>query len=74
MHDMRPVSKWVDDHIFFRVKKEYVSSYNKMREECRKDIKKEGGKMQKEGQIWYQEKKDSDDKAEEYNEDMSSQI
>lgn len=31
------------------LKKEYMSSYNKMQEGCRKDIEKEGGKMQKGG-------------------------
>ena len=25
-----PVSKWVDDHIFFRIQRKYLAEYNKM--------------------------------------------
>lgn len=35
-----PLDKWVDDHIFFRIQKEFLEEYNQSRSEWHKDLAK----------------------------------
>ena len=41
-----PISKWVDDHIFFRVPQVHLSKYNALRREWRQDIQAHRGHRQ----------------------------
>lgn len=71
---MGPLSKWVDDHIFFRIRREFLPMYNKSRERWAEDIRKEGGEKQVGGRCWFQGAKNFDDCFDEYDEDMLEPI
>lgn len=47
-----PASRWVDDHLFIRILKEFVSSYNEDRKRWHQEITKRG-RHQDGGRIWY---------------------
>jgi hypothetical protein len=49
---MGPVSKWVDDHIFFRVRREYIQQYNAQRQIWSQDVDARG-QLKRGGRIWY---------------------
>ena len=68
------ISKWVNDHVFFRVPTTQAGSYNKFRNSCRERILQEKGAHYKGGRIWYRGTLLPDDQIEEFDEDMSFPI
>jgi hypothetical protein len=69
-----PLSKWVDDHIFFRIRCEYLSSYNAQRSKWCKTIAKNGGRVQSGSRYWYQGETMPNDLPAEFDEDTASSI
>ncbi len=67
-----PVSKWVDDHVFFRIPRKHLEDYNRKRSGWATEIQKNGGKHHKGGRIWYQGNAMPDGNPSEFDEDMSS--
>jgi len=49
-----PSSKWVDDHIFFRIRREHLTTYNLMRQGWHQTIMLNGGRHQSGSRFWYQ--------------------
>lgn len=66
-----PISKWVDDHVFFRVPTTQARDYNRFRNSCRERILHEKGAHHKGGRIWFGGTLLPDGQIEEFNEDMS---
>ena len=71
-HGMGPLSKWVDDHIFFRVPRGHLEAYNAQRGEWRREISAHGGRRQDGSRVWYGGKDLPNDVAEEFDEDCSA--
>ena len=66
---MGPVSKWVDDHMFFHICREHLQEYNGKREAWCREIRENGGCVQDSSRIWYSGKTMPDGKPEEFDED-----
>lgn len=71
---MGPISKWVDDHIFIRIRRDAVQEYNRRREQWAAEIRESGGKQQDGGRIWYRGATKPDGQPEEFDEDCTSPI
>ena len=69
---MGPLSKWVDDHIFFRVPQGRLAAYNAQRGEWRCEISAHRGWRQDSSRVWYGGKDLLNDVAEEFDEDCST--
>ena len=69
-----PVSKWVDDHIFFRIQKQHLTEYNNMRAQWHQNIVDNGGRRQDGSRIWFRGNTMEDDRSEEFDEDNSSPL
>jgi hypothetical protein len=69
-----PLSKWVDDHIFFRIRREHLKSYNSYRVNTRNSIRHKGGKIYNGGRLWYRGSRTSDGREEEFDEDVSTLV
>lgn len=69
-----PISKWVDDHIFFRVLQVHLFKYNALRREWRQDIQAHRGHRQSGSQLWYGGKDLPEGSQEEFDEDCSSSL
>jgi hypothetical protein len=52
-HGIGPLTKFVDDHAFFRVPKKHLDTYNELRNEYAKVIADNGGARQTRSRIWY---------------------
>ena len=72
-HGIGPLDKWVDDHIFFRVKREHIMDYNKARSGWHQQILT-GGPQRNGGRIWFEGHATADGNTEEFNEDCSAPI
>lgn len=66
-----PVGKWVDDHLFIRIRRKYVSAFNKMRAECHGRIMARGGRHHTGGRFWFGGDALPDGRVEEFDEDMA---
>ena len=66
-----PLSKWVDDHIFFRVPCKYINSYNAKRSFWKAVIAENGGQSQSGSRLWYHGEAMPDDLPAEFDEDAS---
>jgi hypothetical protein len=64
-----PISKWVDDHLFFRIRCSHLEPYNKSRAAQAKIIQEYGGALHNKGRIWFKGKPLENGKVEEYDED-----
>ena len=73
-HGMGPLAKWVDDHIFFRVPRTHLRSYNAQRAEWHSEIHASGGRRQEGGCLWYGGKDIPGGLAEEFDEDCSATL
>lgn len=73
-HGIGPVSKWVDDHVFFRVPRNLLNDYNYTRGKSCEHIKAEGGRRHDRGRIWYAGKRLPNGKIEEFDNDLSATI
>ena len=69
-----PIARWVDDHIFFRIPRRYLSEFNRIRSLIAERITKEGGYRVRGGRSWIAGGKLPNDEIEEFDEDMSSPI
>lgn len=69
-----PLCKWVDDHIFFRIRREAVEEYNKRRRQWAAEIAENGGRQQDGGRIWYRGKQKGDERPEEFDEDCTMPV
>ena len=49
-----PISRWVDDHIFFRIRREYLKEFNGNREQTAMAIQCNGEAQSLGGRVWYQ--------------------
>ena len=50
---MGPLAKWVDDHIFFRILRTHLPSYNAQHTVWRQEIQANGGRRQEGSRLWY---------------------
>ena len=69
---MGPLTKWVDDHIFCRIPREHLPSYNNRRAEWHHEIQAHGGRRQEGSRLWYGGKTLPNGSAEEFDEDCST--
>jgi hypothetical protein len=66
-----PLSKWVDDHIFFRVPRVHLPAYNAKWAEWSWEISSLGGCRREGGRLWYGGKSLPNGMPEEFNEECS---
>jgi len=69
-----PISKWVDDHIFFRILREYILPYNYLRQDWHKSIMSNGGRQRAGSRLWYKGEIMPNGMYAEFDEDAGSQI
>lgn len=74
LHGIGPLSKWVDDHIFFRIPRNALQGYNEQRRQWAKEIAEEGGRRHDGGRIWYRGKSRDEGLWEEYDEDCTAEF
>jgi hypothetical protein len=68
-----PLDKWVDDHIFFRIRKEFLEEYNRSCTSWNKEIAKLG-QHQTRSRLWYGGRTLDDGSIEEFSEDCSQPL
>jgi hypothetical protein len=66
-----PLDKWVDDHVFFRIKSTHLSSYNNQRASWARQISNSGGLKQSGSRLWYPITNAPGDSFEEFNENCT---
>ena len=71
---MGPLAKWVDDHIFFRILRTHLPSYNAQRTVWRQEIQANGGRRQEGSHLWYGGKALPSGLAEEFDEDCHTSL
>ena len=69
-----PLSKWVDDHIFFRILQCHLEPYNLKCKQWAKDITDNGGEVHDRGCLWLRGATMPNDLPEEFDEDASCAI
>ena len=69
-----PISRWVDDHIFFRIRGEHRASYNANRQHWHSIIMQNGGRCQAGSRFWYQGESMPDGRPAEFDEDAACPI
>jgi hypothetical protein len=69
-----PISKWVDDHIFFRIPVEHRTTYNIQRQRWHGIIMQNGGRHQSGSRLWYQGESMPDGSPAEFDEDAACPI
>ena len=69
-----PISKWVDDHIFFRIPVEHRTAYNIQRQRWHGIILQNGGRHQSGSRLWYQDESMPDGSPAEFDEDAACLI
>jgi hypothetical protein len=70
-----PLDKWVDDHVFFRVKRVHLANYNDCQTAWNLDIQNSGPISQSGSRlVWYASKDHASGIADEFNEDCSKPI
>ena len=52
-HSIGPLSKWVDDHIFFHILCQHLEEYNLSCKQWACDIAENGGKIHDGGRLWF---------------------
>jgi hypothetical protein len=66
---MGPLLKWVDDHFFVCIRREFLQHYNDLCHQWRQDIASRGGAHQSGGRLWYGGHIFDDGTLEEFDED-----
>lgn len=66
-----PLSKWVDDHVFIRILREYLAAYNKLRAQHRSRVRDNGGRQHERGCLRYYGDYYPDGRREEFVEDFA---
>lgn len=69
-----PLSKWVDDHIFFRLPRHHLETYNNQRRIWSQTAAKNGGRIHEGSRIWYKGDTMPDGRYEEFDEDMATPL
>jgi hypothetical protein len=69
-----PLSKWVDDHIFFRILRQHLGEYNRNREQWARCVAENGGEIHDGGRLWFKGEVMPNDQPEEFDEDLSCTI
>ena len=64
-----PLSKWVDDHVFFCILRKHLPTYNAKREAWHREIIANGGWLQNGSRFWYQGETFPDGRVMEFDED-----
>ena len=65
-----PILKWVDDHLFVRIKSSEIDSYNAKWAQWRLSLKEQGGRHQSGGRAWFGGRILQDGRIEEFAEDL----
>jgi hypothetical protein len=65
-----PVAKWVDDHVFLRIRCKFLDIYNIEHREQAAKIERHGGAQQSGGRIWFNAGTMDDGRLDEHMEDM----
>ena len=73
-HGIAPLSKWVDDHVFFRILRCHLDSYNIKRRQWAKEIADNGGEVHDGGRLWFRGATMPNGLPEEFDEDASFAI
>jgi len=66
-----PIARWVDDHIFFHIRRKHLPAYNHLQTFLAKQISEKGGYITEGGRSWFAGGKLPNDKTEEFDEDMT---
>lgn len=66
-----PISKWVDDHVFLRIRLSHLDDYNRRRKAVRARITSNGGCHHVGGRLWYTGGHLPDGRCEEFDEDYT---
>jgi hypothetical protein len=66
-----PVSKWVDDHLFLRIKRNYLRQYNKLRAQLRERVLSNGGIHHVRGRLIYYGESLPNGRPEEFDDDFN---
>ena len=69
-----PLSKWVDDHIFFYLPRQHLETYNNQRRSWSQMVTKNGGRIHEASRIWYKGDAMPDRRLEEFDEDMAAPL
>ena len=69
-----PISKWVDDHVFFRLLRDHLQHYNQKRAEWHQQITGKGGRQHAGGRVWFEGINLPTDQPAEFDEDMAFPI
>ena len=69
-----PMSKWADDHVFVRIRREHIPAYNILRKKWSQDIAQNRGRIHSGGRYWYCGATMPDGHPEEFDEDASFPI
>ena len=73
-HGIVPLSKWVDDHIFFRILWCQLDSYNLRHTQWAKEIADNSSEVHNRGHLWFRGATMPDGLPEEFNKDASFTI
>jgi len=73
-HGIGPLSKWVDDHIFFRIPHQHLGEYNLNCERWARHVAENGGEIHDGGRLWFKGEVMPNDQPEEFDEDLSCTI
>lgn len=69
-----PLSKWADDHVFFRILRQYLTEYNQQRAERCTRISHNGARIQTGSRYWYKGDVMPDGRIEEFDDDNTFPI
>jgi hypothetical protein len=69
-----PISKWVDDHVFFRIRRPHLEHFNQARCAQALAIQNNGGQLHVKGRLWFKGSIRDNGKIEEFDEDHSAPI
>ena len=70
-HGIGPISKWVDDHIFFYILHPHLDKYNNSHSQWAQDITGNGGELHDGGRLWFKSAVMPNDQAEEFDDNLS---
>ena len=70
VNGVSPLSKWVDDHIFFHLPHQHLEAYNAKCHSWSQTVAKNGGRIHEGSRIWYEGDAMPDGCLEEFDKDM----
>ena len=71
---IHPSLRWVDNVIFFSIRREHIIEYNKLRNRWKVEIQENSGKLQRGGRHWYKGSDLPSDLAEAFAKDMAEPL